>query len=218
LPPPPHSPPQVPFFFALLKVKTLNTTLLMACAGAVAGITHSPNDMVEHVLIGWVIDEDGVKHKGLRREGMFWACNGVCQHLSEVVIALVLASFSWAGFDPKLCASDQPGTAVAAIEYSFLLGGPVVLLGISLLAYLYPIRGARLAKLKADVAAMEVKRRARMAGRNTERGEVALSIVKEGPGEGREVRLALPTTRPFPHSACSLACPTTRPVRPGRLA
>jgi Na+/melibiose symporter-like transporter len=160
--------------------------------------------MVMHMLMGWAIDEDGVKHKGLRREGMFWACNGVCQHLSEVVIALVLASFTWAGFDPKKCASDQPGTAVAAIEYSFLLGGPVVLLGISLLAFLYPIRGARLDKLKADVAAMEVKRNTRMTGRNTEMGEMALSLVKEGPAEGGEVRPAFHTTRPVAHSPRSL--------------
>ena len=39
------------------------------------------------MLIGWIIDEDGLAHGGARREGMFWACNGVCQHLSEVVIA-----------------------------------------------------------------------------------------------------------------------------------
>eukprot|EP00962_Isochrysis_galbana_P015675 scaffold4498_cov119-Isochrysis_galbana.AAC.35 len=158
----------VPAFFALLKVEWLNTTLLIAGAAVVGGITQSPNDMILHMLMGWLIDEDGVKHNGLRREGMFWACNGVCQHLSEVVIALVLATFSWAGFDPKKCAADQPSTAVAAIEYSFLVGGPVTLLALSLLAYLYPIRGARLAKLQADVAAMEARRTTRMTGRNTE--------------------------------------------------
>ena len=42
----------------------------------------------------------------------------------------------------------QPPAAVAAIEYSFLVGGPLVLLTLSLLAFLYPIRGERLTQLK----------------------------------------------------------------------
>lgn len=162
----------VPLFFALLKNENLSMTLLVAGAAAAAGITQSPNDMITHMLMGWAIDEDGVRRKGLRREGMFWACNGVCQHLSEVVIALLLATFSWAGFDPKKCAADQPASAVAAIEYSFLIGGPAVLLTLSLLAYLFPIRGERLEKLKLDVAILESKRCTRMARQNTECNDV----------------------------------------------
>ena len=60
--------------------------------------------MINHMLIGWVIDEDGLRRGGLRREGMFWACNGVCQHLSEAVIACLLAIFGLAGLDARRCA------------------------------------------------------------------------------------------------------------------
>ena len=51
------------------------------------------------MLIGWAIDEDGLDNSGIRREGMFYACNGVVQHLNEVVLALLLAIYGAAGLD-----------------------------------------------------------------------------------------------------------------------
>ncbi|EOD07707.1 hypothetical protein EMIHUDRAFT_438500 [Emiliania huxleyi CCMP1516] len=144
-------------------------TATAAAAGAVLGVTQSPNDIISHMLMGWAIDEDGVERRGLRREGMFYACNGVCQHLSEVVVALILASYGWAGFDPKQCPSEQPASAVTAIELSFLVFGPVVLALLTLLGFAYPIRGERLARLKAQVAVLNEDRSRRITERNVSR-------------------------------------------------
>jgi len=167
----------VVLFFLLLKAEgnaeggpqMSKLTATAAAAGAVLGVTQSPNDIISHMLMGWAIDEDGVERRGLRREGMFYACNGVCQHLSEVVVALILASYGWAGFDPKQCPSEQPASAVTAIELSFLVFGPVVLALLTLLGFAYPIRGERLARLNAQVAVLNEDRSRRITERNVSR-------------------------------------------------
>ena len=46
--------------------------------------------MCHHMLIGWAIDEDAMHRGGQRREAMFYACNGLTQHLSQVIIAAVM--------------------------------------------------------------------------------------------------------------------------------
>ena len=69
--------------FYALKQPGVSVNLLMALAGLVVGVAESPHDMCNHMLIGWVIDEDGLTHHGARREGMFYALNGVVQHLSQ---------------------------------------------------------------------------------------------------------------------------------------
>ena len=71
---------------------------------------------------------------------MFWACNGVFQHLSEVVIAGMLAIFGANGLDSKRCPHDQPQSARDSIEYTFLIGIPIVCVSISGLALAYPIK------------------------------------------------------------------------------
>ena len=40
--------------------------------------------MALHNLVGWAIDEDATENGGMRREGNFYAVNGLVQHLSEV--------------------------------------------------------------------------------------------------------------------------------------
>jgi Na+/melibiose symporter-like transporter len=129
----------------------LQPTLVLGAL--VSGVCDSPRPMIEHMLIGWVIDEDALARGGLRREGMFWACNGVCQHLSEVVIALLIAIFGLAGLDSRRCPDGQPAAATAAIEYTFLIGSPVICVAMAALALAYPIKGERLQRLKAGVAA-----------------------------------------------------------------
>ena len=91
---------------------------MLVLGGLVSGVCDSPRPMIEHMLIGWVIDEDALARGGLRREGMFWACNGVFQHLSEVVIAGMLAIFGANGLDSKRCPHDQPQSARDSIKYA----------------------------------------------------------------------------------------------------
>ena len=91
---------------------------VLLIGGLLVGICDSPESMSQHMLIGWIIDEDGLAHGGARREGMFWACNGVFQHLSEVVIAGMLAIFGANGLDSKRCPHDQPQSARDSIKYA----------------------------------------------------------------------------------------------------
>ena len=79
---------------------------ILLVVGLIVGACDSPESMSLHMMIGWIIDEDGLARGGARREGMFWACNGVFQHLSEVVIGGILAIFGAAGLEPKRCARD----------------------------------------------------------------------------------------------------------------
>ena len=48
-----------------------------------------------------VIDEDALARGGKRREGMFYAANGMIQHLSGAILGLVLVGWGAAGFDAK---------------------------------------------------------------------------------------------------------------------
>ena len=100
------------------------------------------------MLIGWAIDEDAISRGGVRREGMHYAANGMVQHLSGVINGLVLVAWGAAGFDAKLCTHQQTRSAVDAIEYSFLVGLPVISLLTGAISLAYPIQGARLERLK----------------------------------------------------------------------
>lgn len=130
---------------------------LLLIGGLLVGACDSPESMSQHMLIGWIIDEDGLAHGGTRREGMFWACNGVFQHLSEVVIAGMLAVFGASGLDSKRCPHDQPQSAQDAIEYTFLIGVPIVCVSIASLCLAYPIKGERLRLLKEALATAKAK-------------------------------------------------------------
>ena len=85
---------------------------------AVNRVLLSPRSFWSISARGWIIDEDGLVRGGARREGMFWACNGVFQHLSEVVIAGMLAIFGANGLDSKRCPHDQPQSARDSIKYA----------------------------------------------------------------------------------------------------
>ena len=55
------------------------------------------------------------------------------------------------------CAHDQPQSAKDAIEFTFLIGMPLVCLSITSLAFAYPIKGERLRLLKEALAAAKAK-------------------------------------------------------------
>ncbi|KAL1526661.1 hypothetical protein AB1Y20_015365 [Prymnesium parvum] len=137
-----------PVIFSLLRLPNAPITPLLVGTGAVIGILQSPQDMCNHMLVGWAIDEDASKNAFQRREGMFYACNGVTQHLSQVVVAAVLGFWGMAGFDPSKCADSQPPSAYTAIETTFIVGLPALSALSALVLLAYPIQGERLEKLQ----------------------------------------------------------------------
>ena len=145
----------------LLRSKSVGIIPAAVIAGALTGVLNAPFDMCQHQLIGWAIDEDAIANGGRRREGMHYAANGMVQHLSGAILGLVLIGWGAAGFDAQLCVHEQSRASVSAIEYSFLVGLPIVSLLTAAFALCYPIQGERLRKLKehmegADVAPREV--------------------------------------------------------------
>ena len=116
--------------------------------GIVTGILDSPVDMCQHLLIGWAIDEDALSRGGPRREGMHYAANGMIQHLSGAINGIVLVAWGASGFDAKLCVHEQPRSARDAIDYSFLIGLPLLSLLTALVVYTFPIQGERLRQLQ----------------------------------------------------------------------
>ena len=129
-------------------------TLVLVGAGLLIGLVSSPYDMCNHMLIGWAIDEDAARHPDEpRREGMFWACNAMVQHLSQVLIGLTIAWWGASGYDTRLCPEQQPLSASRAIDYSFTLLLPALSLLGAAVSFAYPIQGARLRALE------EIRRR-----------------------------------------------------------
>lgn len=140
------------------RVPDVDLTAILVVAGIVIGVMQSPSDLCNHTMIGWAIDEDGLANPSVpRREGMFYACNGLVQKLSQVIIGLVLTIWGAVGFDPKVCASEMGDGARDAIEYSFLAGLPVVSLLGCIVSWQYPIQGERLRALKEKMAMAEAE-------------------------------------------------------------
>ena len=60
----------------------------------------------------------------------------------------MLGLWGAAGFDPTLCADDQPKAASRAIELTFLAGLPLLSALNAILLLYYPIQGERLLRLQ----------------------------------------------------------------------
>ena len=110
--------------------------------------------MINHTLVGWAIDEDALANGGVRREGMFYACNGAVQHVSAVLISAALAMFGAYGLDGAKCPADQPQAARDAIFHTFAWGCTALVLLTAWVCLRFPIRGARLEKLRAAKAGL----------------------------------------------------------------
>ena len=137
-----------PLIFLALKLPKVDVMVVIVVCGLVFGVLQSPQDMISHMLVGWAIDEDAACRNFQRREGMFYGCNGLTQHFSQVLVASVLGMWGSAGFDPALCASEQPSSAYRAIEMTFVIGMPICSLLNAIVLLLYPIQGERLLRLR----------------------------------------------------------------------
>ena len=139
-----------PVLFYSLTLPGINLTALLVMSGLLIGFVSSPYDMCNHMLVGWAIDEDAARRPGEpRREGMFYACNAMMQHCSQLIIGAATIGWGVAGYDASLCTHEQPASAMIAIEYSFLVALPILSVLAAAVSFAYPLQGERLRKLKA---------------------------------------------------------------------
>jgi Na+/melibiose symporter-like transporter len=117
---------------------TTSSTLAFTVGACVSGVFNGSGDQIFHSTIGWVMDEDE-RVTGLRREGMFYACNGAVQHLSVVVYFIMVAILGAVGFDGKTCPQDQP-PSVSSLVFTYIILSRAFKLVSGLGYYMFPIR------------------------------------------------------------------------------
>jgi Na+/melibiose symporter-like transporter len=109
------------------------------------GFFRGSNDQVYHGMMGWIIDEDEMA-TGLRREGMFYAMNGACQHMSILVYYIFVGVLGGVGFDSSVCPQNQK---TGIVEYIILciLFSRVTRIIAAIGYYMFPIKGEALSKI-----------------------------------------------------------------------
>ncbi len=141
----------------------------------VAGIGFSGQQTITYNLLGQVIDEDEMR-SGQRREGAFFGANALltkpAQSLALFLTAFILerSGFITRAMNANEIFLDQPASALFGIRSIVgLVPGLAMLLGCILL-FFFPIRGERLAVLKAKMLSLHAEKEdqlARMEAENT---------------------------------------------------
>lgn len=148
----------------LLLVVVVPGPLILVCLG-LAGFGLSGPQTLTNVLFGQVADEDELR-SGVRREGAFFGVNALLTKPAQSV-ALALSPFilEMTGFVTReqnmgQIFLDQPASAIFGIKVILgLVPGLAMLLGALLLTW-YPLRGAHLERVKAELMDLhEAKRR-----------------------------------------------------------
>ena len=129
--------------------------IYLAIAGFAGGSSTGGQPQVTQVLLGWVMDDDEMRHD-LRREGTIMASNGAIQHCSFVLISGIIAIWGALGFDTSKCPTEQPTAATDAIFYTYTWLNASWLLLYAVALLFYPIKGETLVKV---VATVELRRR-----------------------------------------------------------
>ncbi len=114
---------------------------------AIAGLLITPD-----VMLSDVVDADHVR-TGQRREGVYFGLANLVNRLPNVLqAALIGEMLTFAGFSVDL--ADQPAAVAAGLRV--VVGVvPAVALSLALvLTWIYPLHGARLARVKMEVAAL----------------------------------------------------------------
>lgn len=92
---------------------------LYLCA-VLFGLSSGGNSMSNEMLRGWTMDDDEMK-TGQRREGILLSVNAVFQFFSTTLSLAAVGIFSMTGYDPEVCAFDQPAAAKSTAKYMYLL-------------------------------------------------------------------------------------------------
>jgi len=127
-----------------------------AIAGAaLIGVAFAGIFLMDNILISDIIDEDEI-NTGQRRAGMYFGINGLVVTLSNALVSIVFGIIATAyGYDTQL--AIQPPSVAFGFRV-FMTGLPFVGCLLAFLVLLaYPLHGARLAALKAQLAKRRVE-------------------------------------------------------------
>lgn len=121
--------------------------------------------MLTNPLLADITDQDEINH-GARREGMFFGMNGLVIRFAFVIQGILTAAiFTLTGYvspSPGILYPIQPGAAIFGIR--LLTGGipAAALLGAFLLLGRYTLHGEVAARIRAEAAALQARKRDNM--------------------------------------------------------
>ena len=150
----------------LVLITVVPTALIPICI-AMAGFGLSGPQTLTNLLFAQVADEDELR-SGVRREGAFFGINALITKPAQS-IALWLSPFilEQTAFVSRVQNSgviflDQPASAILGIKMiGGLVPGVALLLG-ALILFAFPLRGAYLQKVQAEVLALHAKKHAEL--------------------------------------------------------
>lgn len=144
------------FGYAATALAVLPMWFVTSISGAIAGaaligVAFAGIFLMDNILIADIIDEDEI-NTGQRRAGMYFGINGLVVTLSNALVSIVFGIIATAyGYDTRL--AIQPESVALGFRI-FMTGLPFAGCLLAFLVLLaYPLHGARLAKLKAQLAA-----------------------------------------------------------------
>jgi glycoside/pentoside/hexuronide:cation symporter, GPH family len=145
----------------LLLVRSREAAMITCTAAgfSIAGLLITPD-----VMLADVADADHI-FTGQRHEGTYFGLANFVNRLPNVLQAVVIGEMlTFAGFNVGLAA--QPGPVLAGLRGLISLVPAVAMALALLLTWVYPLHGARLASVRAEVAVL----RARTEGADVEKG------------------------------------------------
>ncbi|MCZ7574165.1 MAG: MFS transporter [Ardenticatenaceae bacterium] len=141
-----------------LVVRDFRTALLATSA---VGLGLGGLILLTDVLLADIVDEDELK-TGVRREGMYFGMSGFLGRLSGVLQTQTINGILlYTGYNARLAVDAQPPAVLDGLRALVSLI-PMVALGLGTVALLfYPLHGSRLARVKAEMAAVHARKGAR---------------------------------------------------------
>jgi GPH family glycoside/pentoside/hexuronide:cation symporter len=146
-------------------------SLILVCI-ALAGFGLSGPQTLTNVLFAQVADEDELR-SGVRREGAFFGINALitkpAQSIALVLIAQILAgsNFVTRVSNQGEIFLNQPASALFGIKIMVgLIPGIAMLLGALILSW-YPLKGAYLEKVKAEILELHARKREKLESMDT---------------------------------------------------
>jgi GPH family glycoside/pentoside/hexuronide:cation symporter len=150
----------------LLLIAVVPNALIPLCV-AMAGFGLAGPQTLTNVLFAQVADEDELR-SSVRREGAFFGINALltkpAQSISLALVPWILESTAFVTREANGGAIflDQPASALFGIKVvAGLVPGVALLLG-ALILFLYPLHGAYLAKVQAEVLKLHAEKHARL--------------------------------------------------------
>jgi len=150
----------------LLLIAVVPNALIPLCV-AMAGFGLAGPQTLTNVLFAQVADEDELR-SSVRREGAFFGINALltkpAQSISLALVPWILESTAFVTREANggTIFLDQPASALFGIKVvAGLVPGVALLLG-ALILFLYPLHGAYLAKVQAEVLKLHAEKHARL--------------------------------------------------------